>query len=64
MWRGAALLMPAERRDWVEAIWAEAPEVPRGLRRLAWRASGARLTARETLTRRGIGSDPVMSHYA
>ena len=47
---------PAGRRDWAEAIWAEAPEVPPGLRRLAWRAGGARLIAREALMRRGIGS--------
>jgi hypothetical protein len=54
--RGAALLVPADRREWVEAIWAEASEVPPGLRRLAWRAGGARLIAREALMRRGIGS--------
>jgi hypothetical protein len=56
LWRGAALLVPAGRRDWVEAIWAEAAEVPPGLRRLAWRAGGARLIAREALMRRGAGS--------
>jgi hypothetical protein len=54
--RAAARLVPAERRDWVEAVWAEAPEVPSGLRRLAWRAGGVRLVAREALTRRGIGN--------
>jgi len=53
--RGAVRLVPAGRRDWVEAVWAEAPEVPPGLRRLAWRAGGVRLTAREALMRRGIG---------
>jgi hypothetical protein len=52
--RGAALLVPAGRRDWVEAVWAEAPEAPPGLQRLAWRAGGARLIAREALMRRGI----------
>ncbi len=56
MWRGAARLVPAGRRDWVEAVWAEAPEVPPGLRRLAWRAGGVRLIAREATMRRGIGS--------
>jgi hypothetical protein len=40
----------------VEAVWAEASEVPPGLRRLAWRAGGVRLMAREALMRRGIGS--------
>ncbi len=54
--RGTARLVSAGRRDWVEAVWAEAPEVPPGLRRLAWRAGGARLIAREALMRRGIGS--------
>lgn len=55
-WRGVARLVPAERRDWAEAVWAEAPEVPAGLRRLAWCAGGARLIAREALMRRGTGS--------
>ena len=56
VWRGAARLVPAGRRGWVEAVWAEALEVPPGLRRLAWRAGAARLMAREALMRRGIGS--------
>ena len=42
--------------DWVEAVWAEAPEVSPGLRRLAWRAGGVRLIAREALMRRRIGT--------
>ena len=54
--RGAARLVPAGRRDWVEAVWAETPEVPSGLRRLAWRAGGVQLIAREALMRRRIGS--------
>ena len=37
---GAAWLLPAGRRDWVAAVWAEAHEVPPGLGRLAWRAAG------------------------
>ena len=40
----------------MEAVWAEAPEVPPGLLRLAWRAGGVRLIAKEALMRRGIGS--------
>jgi hypothetical protein len=48
--------VPAGRRDWVEAVWAEAGEVPPGLQRLAWRTGGVRLIARETLMRRRIGS--------
>jgi hypothetical protein len=38
---GVALrLLPAERRDWVRAVWAESYEVPSGRRRLAWLADG------------------------
>jgi len=55
VWRGAARLVPAERRVWVEAVWAEAPEVPPGLQRLAWRAGGVRLIAREAVMVRRIG---------
>jgi hypothetical protein len=44
-----ACLLPAGRRDWGAAIWAEAHEVPPGLARLAWRAGGAWVLAREIL---------------
>jgi hypothetical protein len=54
--RGAARLVPAGRRDWVEAVWAEAPEVPPGLRRAVWRADGVQLIAREALMRRRMGN--------
>jgi hypothetical protein len=53
--RGALRLVPARRRDWAEAIWAEAYEVPSGFRRLAWRAGGVRVIAREALMARKIG---------
>jgi hypothetical protein len=53
--RGVLRLVPAGRRDWVAAVWAEAGEVPPGWRRLAWRAGGVRLVARETLQRRTTG---------
>ena len=53
--RAAAWLLPAGRRDWVAAIWAEAHEVPPGLPRLAWRAGGAWVLAREALTPRRLG---------
>ena len=53
--RGALRLVPAGRRDWAEAIWAEAYEVPSGFRRLAWRAGGVRVIAREALMARKIG---------
>jgi hypothetical protein len=51
----AVRLVPAGRRDWVEAVWAEAPEVPPGPRRLAWRAGGVHFIAREVLMRRRMG---------
>ena len=54
--RGAAWLLPAGRRDWVAAVWAEAHEVPPGLARLAWRAGGVWMLAREALLPRRIGS--------
>jgi hypothetical protein len=56
-WRGRAWarLLPAERRDWAEAVWAEAHEVPAGWQRLAWRAGGVRLIAKEAQLTRRIG---------
>jgi hypothetical protein len=53
--RAAAWLLPAGRRDWVAAIWAEAHEVPPGFARLAWRAGGAWVIAREALMPRRLG---------
>jgi hypothetical protein len=57
-------LGPAGRRDWVEAIWAEAAAVPPGLSRLAWRAGGVRLLAREALMRHRIGSATLFAGAA
>jgi hypothetical protein len=54
--RAGARLLPAERRDWAEAVWAEAQEVPPGWERLAWRAGGVWLMAREAKMVRWIGS--------
>jgi hypothetical protein len=53
--RALAWLLPAGRRDWGAAIWAEAHEVPTGLARLAWRATGVRVLAREALLQRRLG---------
>ena len=39
-------------RDWVEAVWAEAHEVPPGFPRLAWRAGAVWLVMREAMTYR------------
>ncbi len=46
---GTLRLVAGGRRDWAEAVWAEAHEVPPGLARLAWRAGGVWLIAREAL---------------
>jgi hypothetical protein len=53
--RVALLLVPAARRAWVEAVWAEAHEVPAGWPRLAWRAGGLGLIAKEGQMARRIG---------
>ena len=45
--RCSAALVPASRRQWAEAIWAEAGEVPAGRQRLRWLAGGIHLTVRE-----------------
>jgi hypothetical protein len=50
--RAAARLMPTGLRDWAEAIWAEAAEVPPGFSRLAWLVGGVRVIAREALIAR------------
>jgi hypothetical protein len=52
--RGAAWLLPAGRRDWLAAIWAEAYDVPAGVERLAWRAGGVWMLAREALMPRRL----------
>ena len=38
--RGSARLLPADRRVWAQALWAEADDVPSGRRRLASLAGG------------------------
>jgi hypothetical protein len=53
--RAAVRLVPTARRDWAEAIWAEAHEVPAGWQRLAWRAGGLGLIAKEGQMARRIG---------
>jgi hypothetical protein len=62
--RGLARLVPASRRDWIEAIWTEASAVPPGLGRLAWRAGGVRLIAREALMRGRIVSATLFAGAA
>ncbi|HXW46905.1 MAG TPA: hypothetical protein VEL03_19090 [Streptosporangiaceae bacterium] len=62
--RGVLRMVPAGRRDWVEAVWAEAAEVPPGPRRLAWRAGGVQLMAREALMRRTTGTAALFAAAA
>src|SRR6478752_321201 len=52
--RAVAWLLPAGRRDWIVALWAEAHDVPPGLERLAWRAGGVWMLAREALMPRRV----------
>jgi len=47
-------LMPARRREWAEALWAETGAVPPGRPRLAWRAGGLRLVGGQVLTGRRV----------
>jgi hypothetical protein len=53
--RAVVRLLPAGPREWISAIWAEAYEVPPGVARLAWRAGGAWVLAREVLPPRRLG---------
>ena len=62
--RGAARLVPARRRDWVEAVWAEAPEASPGWRQLLWRVGGVRLIAREALMARRIATTTLFAAAA
>jgi hypothetical protein len=40
-------VMAPDRREWTEALLAEAAEVPAGWQRLTWLTGGMRLTIRE-----------------
>jgi len=60
----AAWLLPAGRRDWAAAVWAEAHQVPPGLARLAWRAGGVWVLAREALMPRRLGRVVVFAAAA
>ena len=52
--RRSMQVMPAERREWAEAVWSEAGEVPSGWRQLSWLAGGLRMTVRETALARRL----------
>ena len=59
-----AWLLPPGRRDWVAAVWAEAHEVPAGLPRLAWRAGGIWMLAREGLRPRRVAKATLFAAAA
>jgi hypothetical protein len=52
--RGSVRLLPAGRRQWAEALWAEAVEVPAGWPRLLWLCDGLWLIVREVAMARKI----------
>ena len=52
--RRSLQVMPAERREWAEAVWSEAGEVPSGWRQLSWLAGGLRMTVREAALARRL----------
>jgi hypothetical protein len=54
--RRAGRFLPAGRREWGEAVWAEAGGVPAGRARLWWLAGGLWLVARQAPVVRRIGS--------
>ena len=62
--RALAWLLPAEGRDWAEAAWAEAHAVPQGLTRLAWRAGGMWVLAREALRPGRLGRAALFAALA
>ncbi len=55
MLRRSARTLPAGRREWAEAVWAEAGQVPAGWPRWRWLAGGLRLVAKEARVARRIG---------
>jgi hypothetical protein len=53
--RGLTVLLPAERRDWAEAVLSEAADVPAGRGRLRWLAGALRLVISESGVLRRLG---------
>ena len=52
--RRSTALMPADRREWIDAVLAEAAEVPAGWQRLSWLGGGWRMTVPETARARRL----------
>jgi hypothetical protein len=53
--RRMAVLLPADRREWGEAVWAETGDLPAGRTRLSWVVGGLWLVIREAGVIRKIG---------
>lgn len=70
MLRGAARLLPPGRREWAEAVRAEADLVPAGWPRVGWLAGGLRLAVKEAEIMRkvvywlGIGAVAAAAAWA
>jgi hypothetical protein len=45
--RATTRMLPVERRDWAEAVWADARDVPPGWDRLSWLLGGLRIVGGE-----------------
>ena len=52
--RRSLMVVPADRRQWAEAVWSETAEVPPGWRQLSWLAGGLRLTAQQAAPARRL----------
>ena len=52
--RRSTALMPADRREWIDAVLAEAAEVPAGWQRLSWLGGGLRMTVPEAVRARRL----------
>ncbi len=52
--RRSMMAVPADRRQWAEAVWSEAAEVPPGWRQLSWLAGGLRLTVQQAMPTRRL----------
>jgi hypothetical protein len=57
-------LVPADRREWTEAIWAETAEVPAGWRQLSWLTGGLWLALRQVARARRLGYPLVFAAAA
>jgi hypothetical protein len=62
--RRLTMLLAADRREWTEAVLAEAAEVPAGWRRVSWLTGGIRLTMHEVARTRRPWYPPAFAAVA